>query len=139
MLLHAAVFFGVLASVNTLCALAPRLISARSWVSIPFELALIGATSSVASVVSGDFGLDNRLALIAFTAVVLMRFFEARGELRQALSVVKKRGGEHERTIREFGLENGAIRVGEPLTSFRGVLTGVPVFEGPGESKSNAS
>jgi circadian clock protein KaiC len=66
-------------------------------------------------------------------AVVLMRFFEARGEIRQALSVVKKRGSSHERTIREFGLENGAIRVGKALTSFRGVLTGVPVYEGPTE------
>ena len=63
-------------------------------------------------------------------AVVLMRFFEARGEIRQALSVVKKRGGSHERTIREFGIENGAIRVGEALRAFRGVLTGVPVYEG---------
>lgn len=63
-------------------------------------------------------------------AVVLMRFFEARGEIRQALSVVKKRGGSHERTIREFGLENGAIRVGEALRAFRGVLTGAPVYEG---------
>jgi circadian clock protein KaiC len=66
-------------------------------------------------------------------AVVLMRFFEARGEIRQALSVVKKRGGSHERTIREFGLENGAIRVGETLRSFRGILTGVPVYEGSDE------
>jgi circadian clock protein KaiC len=64
-------------------------------------------------------------------AVVLLRFFEARGEIRQALSVVKKRGGSHERTIREFGLENGAIKVGETLRSFRGVLTGIPVYEGP--------
>jgi circadian clock protein KaiC len=63
-------------------------------------------------------------------AVVLMRFFEARGEIRQALSVVKKRGGSHERTIREFGLENGAVRVGAALTAFRGILTGVPVYEG---------
>jgi len=78
LLLHAALFFGVLATGNTLCALAPRLITARSWVSVPFELALIGATSSVASVISGDFALDNRLALIAFTAVVLMRFSQPR-------------------------------------------------------------
>jgi circadian clock protein KaiC len=64
-------------------------------------------------------------------AVVLLRFFEARGEIRQALSVVKKRGGGHQRTIREFGLEDGAIKVGETLRSFRGVLTGIPVYEGP--------
>ena len=63
-------------------------------------------------------------------AVVLMRFFEAHGEIRQALSVVKKRGGSHERTIREFGFENGAIKVGETLREFRGVLTGVPMYGG---------
>jgi circadian clock protein KaiC len=63
-------------------------------------------------------------------AVVLMRFFEMRGEIRQAVSVVKKRGSAHERTIREFGLENGTIRVGAALQDFRGVLTGVPVYEG---------
>ena len=63
-------------------------------------------------------------------AVVLLRFFEARGEIRQALSVVKKRGSNHERTIREFGLEDGTIKVGEALRAFRGILTGVPVYEG---------
>jgi circadian clock protein KaiC len=62
-------------------------------------------------------------------AVILMRYFESRGEVRQAISVVKKRGGEHERTIREFALEPGGIRLGEPLRQFRGVLTGVPVHE----------
>ena len=78
MLLHSALFFGVIATGTTLGALAPRLISARWWVSVPFELALIGATSSVASVLSGDVGLDNRLALIAFTAVVLTRVWQQR-------------------------------------------------------------
>jgi circadian clock protein KaiC len=63
-------------------------------------------------------------------AVILLRYFEASGEVHQAISVVKKRGGNHERTIREFGLADGGIRVGEPLREFRGVLTGVPVFEG---------
>jgi circadian clock protein KaiC len=63
-------------------------------------------------------------------AVVLLRYFEARGEVRQAISVVKKRGGEHERTIREFRLAKGAIEVGEPLRMFRGVLTGVPQYDG---------
>ncbi len=63
-------------------------------------------------------------------AVVLMRYFEAKGEVRQAVSVIKKRGGAHERTIREFKMADGRIRVGAPLKDFRGVLTGVPVFEG---------
>ena len=62
-------------------------------------------------------------------SVILLRFFEAAGEVRQAISVIKKRGGAHERTIREFKLEDGAIHVGEPLRKFRGILTGVPTFE----------
>jgi circadian clock protein KaiC len=66
-------------------------------------------------------------------AVILLRYFEARGEIRQAISVVKKRGGAHERTIREFRLDNG-IRIGEPLREFRGVLTGVPTYEGKAET-----
>jgi len=63
-------------------------------------------------------------------AVLLLRYFESKGEVRQAISVVKKRGGAHERTIREFGMQEGRIRVGEALRHFRGVLTGVPVYEG---------
>jgi circadian clock protein KaiC len=63
-------------------------------------------------------------------AVLLLRYFEARGEVRQAVSVVKKRGGIHERTIREYGMTGGRIRVGDTLRDFRGVLTGVPVYEG---------
>ena len=59
-------------------------------------------------------------------AVVLLRSFEAHGEVKQAISVVKKRGGEHERTIREFRLESGGIRVGAPLGEFRGALSDVP-------------
>ena len=59
-------------------------------------------------------------------AVVLLRYFEAEGEVRQALSVVKMRGGEHERSLREFSMKGGRISVGEPLRDYRGVLTGVP-------------
>ena len=62
-------------------------------------------------------------------AVILMRYFESRGEVRQAISIVKKRGGEHERTIREFKMQDGTIQVGPPLRDFRGVLTGVPLLE----------
>lgn len=66
-------------------------------------------------------------------AVLLLRYFEAAGEVRQAISVVKKRSGRHERTIREFRLDHGGIRLGEPLKEFRGVLTGVPVYRGSEE------
>jgi circadian clock protein KaiC len=63
--------------------------------------------------------------------VLLMRYFEAEGEVRQAISVVKMRGGEHERSIREFSMRNGQVSVGEPLRDYRGVLTGVPVKSRP--------
>jgi circadian clock protein KaiC len=66
-------------------------------------------------------------------AVILMRYFEIRGEVRQAISVVKKRGGAHERTIREIRLEPGRIVVGAALRDFRGVLTGVPVLDRQGD------
>jgi circadian clock protein KaiC len=71
-------------------------------------------------------------------AVILLRYFETAGEVRQAISVVKKRGSRHERTIREFRLDEGGIRVGEPLRDFRGILTGVPVYEGPPKSARDA-
>jgi circadian clock protein KaiC len=63
-------------------------------------------------------------------AVVLMRFFEAQGRIRRAISVIKKRTGSHEDTIREYRIDSAGVRVGEPLTNFRGVLTGVPTYEG---------
>jgi circadian clock protein KaiC len=71
-------------------------------------------------------------------AVILMRYFEAKGEVRQAISVIKKRGGAHERTIREFRMANGRITVGEPLRDFRGILTGVPIFEGRSDTLPGA-
>jgi len=60
-------------------------------------------------------------------AVVLLRYYEAEGEVRQAISVVKKRGSAHERTIRDFRLSEKGVHIGEPLRRFRGVLTGVPI------------
>ncbi len=62
-------------------------------------------------------------------AVILMRYYELRGEVRQAISVVKKRGGIHERSIRDFRITPDGIRLGPPLREFRGILTGVPIFE----------
>jgi circadian clock protein KaiC len=62
--------------------------------------------------------------------VLLFRYFEAAGEVRQALSVIKKRSGEHERTIRELVMKNGAIEVGNILMEFDGVLTGAPTYRG---------
>lgn len=63
-------------------------------------------------------------------SVLLFRYFEAGGEVKQALSVLKKRSGRHERTIRELSFKQGHIQVGPPLRDFEGVLTGVPRFTG---------
>jgi circadian clock protein KaiC len=63
-------------------------------------------------------------------AVIAQRYFEAHGSFRYALSVLKKRYGDHERTIREFCIGANGIVVGEPLKEFRGVLTGVPEYVG---------
>jgi len=62
--------------------------------------------------------------------VLLLRFFEAGGEIKRALSVLKKRTGGHESYIREFRIDANGIRVGPALEQFQGVLTGVPVFAG---------
>jgi len=62
--------------------------------------------------------------------VVLLRFFEADGMVRKAISVVKKRTGSHETTIREFAIGPERIRVGEPLSQFHGVMSGVPQYRG---------
>lgn len=63
-------------------------------------------------------------------SVLLFRYFEACGSVKQALSVMKKRTGRHERTIRELSFKDSKIRVGTPLQDFEGVLTGVPRFVG---------
>lgn len=63
-------------------------------------------------------------------SVLLLRFFEAAGEVKKAISVVKKRRGPHERSIRELQIGPDVVRVGEPLRAFHGVLTGVPTYTG---------
>src|SRR6266700_2279440 len=63
--------------------------------------------------------------------VVSLRYFEAYGEVKQAIAMVKKRSGRHEKAIREFKLISGrGIVIGKPLKQFQGVLTGVPIFRG---------
>ncbi len=66
--------------------------------------------------------------------VILLRYFEAGGAVRKAISVLKKRTGTHERAIREFKIRGDRLEVGEPLSAFRGVLTGVPEFTGANET-----
>jgi circadian clock protein KaiC len=64
--------------------------------------------------------------------VLMLRYFEFDGTVRRALSVVKKRSGNHEHTIREFKLSHQGITVGVPLRGFRGIFSGTPVYEGDG-------
>jgi circadian clock protein KaiC len=66
--------------------------------------------------------------------VILFRYFEARGHVRRAISVVKKRSGKHELTIRELQVNERGVEIGEPLSEFQGVLTGVPTYVGKAES-----
>ena len=80
-------------------------------------------------IVGGQLPVPVDLSYLADT-VLMLRFFEAAGDVRQALSVVKKRTGSHERTIREFRITSQGIQVGKPLRKFQGVLTGVPEYLG---------
>ncbi|MDB5300979.1 MAG: kaiC 2 [Phycisphaerales bacterium] len=80
--------------------------------------------SNVKSPVDTTYLADN---------VILFRYFEARGHVRRAISVVKKRAGAHEQTIREMRIGAGGIIVGAPLENFQGVLTGTPTFHGSPE------
>jgi circadian clock protein KaiC len=63
-------------------------------------------------------------------AVLLLRFFEAQGKVRKAISVLKKRVGTHEDTIRELRLTAEGLQVGEPLTDFQGIKSGIPTYVG---------
>ncbi|HEY3801952.1 MAG TPA: ATPase domain-containing protein [Kofleriaceae bacterium] len=84
-------------------------------------LAQSGAIREMQSPVDISYIADN---------VLLLRFFEAQGRIRKAISVVKKRTGRHEDTIRELSLDSTGLHVGAPLVAFQGVLTGVPVYHG---------
>ena len=79
-------------------------------------------------IVGGGFGGDVDVSYLADT-VLLFRYFESRGEIKQAISVFKKRTGEHERTLREMRISPQGVFVGGPLREFRGVMTGVPLYE----------
>jgi circadian clock protein KaiC len=92
-----------------------------------------GVTCIMTLVQHGIFGNPvDEAAEVSYLAdtVILMRYFEVHGTVRQAISVVKRRSGDHERTIRECKVGKGGLTVGEPLKEFQGVLTGVPVYTG---------
>lgn len=78
----------------------------------------------------GDMQSPVDVTYLADT-VILLRYFEAMGRIRRALSVIKKRSGFHETTIREFEVSHKGLKVGEPLSDFHGVLRGVPTYSGP--------
>jgi circadian clock protein KaiC len=83
-----------------------------------------GMVGSMSSPVDTTYLADN---------VMLFRYFEAGGHVRRAISVVKKRNGHHEHTIRELDLNERGVLIGEPLDNFHGVLTGVPTYLGKTE------
>jgi circadian clock protein KaiC len=81
----------------------------------------------------GDMKAPVDVTYLADT-VILLRYFEAAGRVRRAMSVIKKRTGMHEDTIREYRIDRRGITLGEPLTNFHGVLRGVPsMIGGDGE------
>jgi circadian clock protein KaiC len=79
--------------------------------------------------ITGDMNSPVDVTYLADT-VVLLRYFEAIGQVRRAISVIKKRTGMHETTIREYAISERGLSIGEPLESFQGVLRGVPSFVG---------
>jgi len=75
----------------------------------------------------GDMKSPVDVTYLADT-VILLRYFEAAGRVRRAVSVIKKRAGRHEDTIREYRIDTTGLSLGEPLSGFQGVLRGVPIF-----------
>jgi circadian clock protein KaiC len=80
----------------------------------------------------GDMKAPVDVTYLADT-VILLRYFEALGTVRRAVSIIKKRTGMHESTIREYRIDNRGLTFGKPLDGFQGVLRGVPVYVGEGQ------
>jgi len=77
----------------------------------------------------GDMKAPVDVSYLADT-VILLRYFEALGKVRRAVSIIKKRTGRHEETIREFRITERGVSLGDPLLEFQGILRGVPTFVG---------
>src|SRR3954467_2048186 len=80
----------------------------------------------------GDMKAPVDVTYLADT-VVLLRYFEALGSVRRAMSVIKKRTGAHESTIREYRIDSRGLTIGEPLDGFQGILRGVPIYSNEGK------
>ena len=80
----------------------------------------------------GDMKAPVDVTYLADT-VILLRYFEAMGKVRRAISVIKKRTGAHEATIREYRIDGRGLTIGTPLENFHGVLRGVPIYSGSGQ------
>lgn len=98
-------------------------------------LGQVGVSTILVMAQHGLFGSMTAPVDVSYVsdAVLLLRYFEAGGRVRKAISVVKKRTGMHEDTIRELSMDNGGIAIGPALSNFTGVLSGVPRFTGSGE------
>lgn len=108
-------------------------------------LAYLGNQGVVTILIMAQHGLVGEIVApidLSFLAdaIVLLRYFEAEGDVRKAISVLKSRSGQHESAIREYRLVPGeGLDVGPPIRSFQGVLTGVPVFVGRSGTSPGAS
>ena len=131
---HEGTQFVVIDSVNGYLNAMPdeRLLDIRLHELLRY-LAQRGVTTLLTLAQHGTIVSPSDEAQISYLAdsLVVLRYFEALGEVRKAISVLKKRSGPHEQTIREFQITDRGVRVGEPLRDFRGVLTGVPDYFGP--------
>lgn len=95
-----------------------------------------GVTTVIILGQQGIVGSEIRVPLdVSYLSdtIVLLRYFESAGAIRKAISVVKQRTGNPELTIREFGIDQNGLRIGEPLKEFEGILTGTPRFTGTAE------
>jgi circadian clock protein KaiC len=99
-----------------------------------------GATTFVTVAQHGLVGDMKSPVDITYLAdsVILLRYFEAMARVRRAISVIKKRAGRHEDTIREYRIGSDGLTIGEPLENFHGVLRGVPTYQGPSHPLLNA-
>jgi circadian clock protein KaiC len=91
-----------------------------------------GVTSLLTLAQHSPFSETSVVADVSYLAdsIILLRYFEAMGEVRQAISILKRRSGAHEKTIREYHVRVGGLKVGTPLHEFQGVLSGTPEYVG---------